>query len=76
METIEPQKVTKREGDTLTLVCPVKNELNDNEEENMNEEDEISLKIQWSKDGRPMEQQNAHEVFGVINYEVKNLSFI
>uniref|UniRef100_A0A915CWE3 Uncharacterized protein n=1 Tax=Ditylenchus dipsaci TaxID=166011 RepID=A0A915CWE3_9BILA len=26
METTEPQKLTKREGDLLTLVCPVKNE--------------------------------------------------
>lgn len=73
METTEPQKVTKREGDTLTLVCPVKNEFIDNEDDTMNEnEEEIGIRIQWSKDGRPLGSDNSQDDFnfGKANFEV------
>lgn len=65
METTKPQKVTKREGDTLTLVCPVKNEFINNEAET-SEDEELGIRIQWSKDGRPLEQGNLQDV----NFEV------
>uniref|UniRef100_A0A915CWM9 Uncharacterized protein n=1 Tax=Ditylenchus dipsaci TaxID=166011 RepID=A0A915CWM9_9BILA len=47
METTEPQKLTKREGDLLTLVCPVKNE---------DVEVDSELRVTWTKDGRPWNQ--------------------
>uniref|UniRef100_A0A915CWE7 Ig-like domain-containing protein n=1 Tax=Ditylenchus dipsaci TaxID=166011 RepID=A0A915CWE7_9BILA len=57
METTEPQKLTKREGDLLTLVCPVKNE---------DVEVDSELRVTWTKDGRPLEPTDS------LNYEITN----
>ncbi|CAJ0583049.1 unnamed protein product, partial [Mesorhabditis spiculigera] len=45
MDTTAPQKIYKREGDILTLNCPVKKHMDGTE----------PAEVSWIKDGRPME---------------------
>ncbi|CAG9531888.1 unnamed protein product [Cercopithifilaria johnstoni] len=45
LETMEPQKYTKREKDTITLYCPVKHD----------EDSTTPTEILWYKDGRPID---------------------
>lgn len=59
METVEPQKITKREGEPLTLVCPIQNEDLESEARK-----ESELRITWAKNGRPLESSLSP------NYEV------
>ncbi|KAI1722964.1 immunoglobulin i-set domain-containing protein [Ditylenchus destructor] len=57
MEDTEQQKLTKREGDALTLICPIKGEVLEANSE---------LRVTWAKDGRPLES------IGSPNYEITN----
>lgn len=49
IESIGPQKITKREGEPLILICPVQSEQFEAEAQK-----ESELRITWSKDGRPL----------------------
>lgn len=63
LETVEPQTITKREGEPLTLLCLVQSENLDSEARK-----ESELRITWAKDGRPMESSLSpnYEVFFLI----------
>lgn len=50
LESIKSQLITKREGESFTLLCPVKSEDLDSKARK-----ESELRITWAKDGRPID---------------------
>lgn len=54
MEYTEPQRVTKREGEPISMNCPMKTILTKSEAND--------VKIAWTKDGRPIEESAKYSV--------------